>query len=163
MISTTNNTASSFDQPDMASEHESPPNTTTAVVGSLRCVSTNVWKTAENHSLLLERHCDADIIFVQEPFKGFIKVVASTTLPDGEKYYHTSAHRNFLCLGYTENTRVLTYVNTLWRSASPQLRTSIVKHNDVICITLRLLNTREDISFINVYNDTKRLMRSRIF
>ena len=154
MNSTPNNNSSTSGRLDTANDHELTQ-ISERTVGSLRCVSANMRKTSENHSLLLEQNRDADIIFVQEPFKGLIKIVASTTLPDGERYYHISAHRNFMCLGYTKDTRVLFYVNNRWRSASPQLRSSIIKHNDVVCITMRIPGKQEDVSFINVYNDSK--------
>jgi ribonuclease HI len=130
------------------------PSTGTVHTGpSLRCVSANVQKSALNHGLLLENNRDSDIIFVQEPYRGFIKIVSSTSSPDGEDYCHTTAHRSFICLGYSEKTRVLIYVNVRWRSASPQLRTALVRHDDVACVTLRVAG--EEMLFVNVYNDSR--------
>lgn len=121
--------------------------------GTLKCVSANVQKSASNLGLLLERNRDKDVIFVQEPYRGFIKVVASTTNPEGDQYFHTSAHRNFICLGYSDHTRVLTYVNKKWSHASPRTNTKAVNHKDAMCVSLRVGG--EEITFLNVYNDSK--------
>lgn len=119
---------------------------------TLKFVSANVQKSALNHGVLLENNRDADIVFVQEPYKGFIKKIVSTEKPDGEEYCHTTAHRNFLCLGYSRKTRVLVYVNKRWREASPRVRTTLVKHDDVLCVSMRVDGT--EMTFLNVYNDS---------
>lgn len=150
--------ASGHDIPGAGAPHHSvessDPTTNITSVRSLRCISANVRKTSDNLSSLLEKNPDADVIFVQEPFKGMIKIVSSTKNPEGDQYHHTSAHRNFLCLGYSEDTRVLMYINRRWQKASPQLRTASVQHNDTMCVTMQIAG--EELTFLNVYNDSKK-------
>lgn len=120
----------------------------------VQCRSANVQKSRENQGLFLESNRDADILFVQEPFWGYVKMVASTTHKEGEEYIHTVAHRNFICLGYTDKTRVLTYIHKRWQGASPQVRLASIKHDDVLCVTMRMEQGRE-LSLLNVYNDSR--------
>ncbi|KAI0941535.1 hypothetical protein AcW1_003407 [Taiwanofungus camphoratus] len=89
----------------------------------LTCISANVQKSAENTSILLERHRDVDIVCVQEIFWGGIKDVASAKSRDGEAYENTSGHASFKCLGASKDSRVVVYVNKWWALASPQVVT----------------------------------------
>ncbi|KAI0949190.1 hypothetical protein AcW1_008877 [Taiwanofungus camphoratus] len=118
----------------------------------LTCISANVQKSAENMSILLERHRDADIICVQEIFWGRIKDVASAKSRDGEAYENTSAHASFKCLGASKDSRVAVYVNKRWASASPQVVTHSVSHKDCLLVALKLLSG--DFNVLNVYNDS---------
>ncbi|KAI0946572.1 hypothetical protein AcW1_010002 [Taiwanofungus camphoratus] len=119
---------------------------------ALTCISANVQKSAENMSILLERHRDADIICVQEIFWGRIKDVASVKSRDGEAYENTSAHASFKCLGASKDSRVAVYVNKRWASASPQVVTHSVSHKDCLLVALKLLSG--DFNVLNVYNDS---------
>ena len=48
---------------------------------------------------------------------------------------------------------MLVYVHTRWRRASPQVRAAAVKHNDVLCVTMRIGG--REFSFLSVYTDCK--------
>ncbi|KAI0959320.1 hypothetical protein AcW1_004177 [Taiwanofungus camphoratus] len=119
---------------------------------ALTCISANVQKSAENTSILLERHRDADIVCVQEIFWGRIKDVASAKSRDGEAYENTSAHASFKCLGASKDPRVAVYVNKRWASASPQVVTHSVSHKDCLLVALKLPSG--DFNVLNVYNDS---------
>ncbi|KAI0959087.1 hypothetical protein AcW1_004019 [Taiwanofungus camphoratus] len=118
----------------------------------LTCISANVQKSAENTSILLERHRDADIVCVQEIFWGRIKDVASAKSRDGEAYENTSAHASFKCLGASKDSRVAVYVNKRWASASPQVVIHSVSHKDCLLVALKL--SSGDFHVLNVYNDS---------
>ncbi|KAI0696354.1 hypothetical protein BC835DRAFT_1414333 [Cytidiella melzeri] len=51
----------------------------------LHCISANMQKSALNHGLPLKINQDSDVIFVQEPFRGYIKSVASSVNADGDE------------------------------------------------------------------------------
>ncbi|KAI0948216.1 hypothetical protein AcW1_009791 [Taiwanofungus camphoratus] len=118
----------------------------------LTCISANVQKSAENMSILLERHRDANIICVQEIFWGRIKDVASAKSREGEAYENTSAHASFKCLRASKDSRVAIYVNKRWASASPQVVTHSVSHKDCLLVALKLPSG--DFNVLNVYNDS---------
>ncbi|KAI0959141.1 hypothetical protein AcW1_004057 [Taiwanofungus camphoratus] len=118
----------------------------------LTCISANVQKSAENMSILLERHRDADIVCIQKIFWGHIKDVASAKSRDGEAYENTSAHASFKCLGASKDSRVTVYVNKRWASASPQVVTHSISHKDCLLVVLKLLSG--DFNVLNMYNDS---------
>lgn len=88
--------------------------------------------------MLLETNKDADIICVQEIFWGHIKNVASSKKDDGDAYYNTVGHKDFMCLGARKDSRVAVYINRRWAKASPQVRENVIKHDDVLVITMPL-------------------------
>lgn len=118
----------------------------------LLCVSCNVQKSAANTAMILDQYRHADIVCVQEIYWGIIKTVASTVQRDGDDYYNTVNHPGFQCLGAHKDSRVAVYVNRKWVSAGAQVRDTLVKHNDVLCVTLHL--PKGGFTFLNVYNDS---------
>lgn len=118
----------------------------------LRCVSVNVQKSNENTHMLLETNKDTDIICVQEIFWRHIKNVVSSKKDDGDAYYNTVGHKDFMCLGAKKESRVAVYINKRWAKASPQIRENIIKHNDIMVVIMHLLIGQ--FMFINVYNDS---------
>lgn len=121
-------------------------------VQSLICISCNVQKLAQNTVTLLEQNLDADIICIQETYRGTIKRVVSSSNPDGEDYIDTIAHHNFLCISASTELRVAVYLNKKWAIASPSAHRAIIQHSDIVCVTMHL-STRV-FTFLNVYNDS---------
>lgn len=120
----------------------------------LLIVSANVQKSRENTTVLLDRHRDADIICVQEPCWTYVKHIASSTSKDGDPTFHTVHHKNFITLGASEKSRVVTYVHReRWESASPRVRLACLNHRDAICVTLS--TAEREFSFLNIYNDPR--------
>lgn len=120
----------------------------------LKCVSTNVQKSVDNLTVLLERHRDDDIVCVQEPPWMVIKRVASSKSKDGEEYLNTVANRYFVCLGASATSRVCTYVNKRWAASGPRIVPLPRVCPDVQCIALTINKT--NVAFLNVYNDSKK-------
>jgi hypothetical protein len=121
--------------------------------GHLVCISANVQKSRENTVHLLETHLDADIVLVQECFYGYIKHVVSSTQSDGDEYRETVSHRNFSCLRIAgDKARVAVYIHRRWAHTSPSIRTSLVSHRDILCITMQFSN--KEFTFLNVYNES---------
>ena len=123
-------------------------------VSHLSFASCNVQRSAENTTLFLEQHHTADFVFVQEIYWGAIKTVASSVSADGEVYRNTVAHREFLVLGAHEQSRVAVYVHRRWQHCLPRLRDDLIRHNDVICVTLT--TPTGPLTVLNVYNDAQR-------
>lgn len=120
----------------------------------LRIVCANVQRSRDNMHVLLDRYRDADVICIQEPCWTFVKVVASSSSPEGDPTFDTAHHRNFITLGAAESSRVVTYVHReRWASASPRVRASALRHDDAMCVTLNIAG--REVSFLNVYNDPK--------
>ena len=117
-------------------------------------VSCNVQKSAPNMVHLLEQYRTRDVIFVQEPYWGFIKNVATSvdangvpfgsmgftpeaaghTQSDGIPYDNTIAHTNFICLGAKEGSRVCTFIHKRLLDQRVRLRTDLVNHPDAMCV-----------------------------
>lgn len=69
--------------------------------------------------MFLENNCDTNILFIQEPFKGYIKIIASSDNSEGKSYYYTVTHQNFLYLEYSINTRELIYIHKSCNRLAP--------------------------------------------
>lgn len=123
-----------------------------AVLEPLRCVSANVQKSNKNIQVLLKTNSDADIICIQEIYWGHIKNITSSKNADGDEYHNTIGHKNFLCLGAKESSCMAVYINKHWAKSSPQVRENVIKHNDVLVVTLHLPTGQ--LTFVNAYNDS---------
>lgn len=126
----------------------------TAESAKLIIISANVQKSRDNMHALLEQHQDADIICVQEPCWGYVKHIVSSTSKEGDPTNGTAHHRRFLTLGAAEASRVVVFVQReKWARASPRVRSTSIKHDDVLCISISIDGS--DFSFLNVYNDSR--------
>ena len=106
--------------------------------------------------VLLESHRDHDIIFVQEPYWGFIKNVVNSKDNNKDKgvpYFQTAGHSNFVCLGASEKSRVCTFVHKRLTTQKHKVRNDLVKHKDILLIEITMAIST--IRMLNVYNDSR--------
>ena len=103
-------------------------------------------------TILLEQFAGtAELIFIQEPYFGFIRRVASSTNADGEEVEGTQIHPSWSLLKRGGPTRVAVYVSKRLSYLMPKLRTDLVNHQDILLISL---GEGDDLRyFMNVYND----------
>ncbi|TFK79485.1 hypothetical protein K466DRAFT_505463, partial [Polyporus arcularius HHB13444] len=120
----------------------------------LRIACNNVNHTPTQSHFLLEslvRSCD--VLFVQEPYYGPIKTVASNSDPAGEVLIGTQVHPAWLLMETRTPARVCAYVNRELADLRPQLCAHVVNHRDMILISLTI--DRKVHYFLNVYNDDR--------
>jgi hypothetical protein len=98
------------------------PDRQTNIGSVLTCIYTNIQKSHENTSLLLERNLDADIIHIVKAGWFHIKNIPSSKCKDGNPYYGPVHHQNFICLGVLKQSQVATYINRKWANANPRIQ-----------------------------------------
>ncbi|KAI0720225.1 Endonuclease/exonuclease/phosphatase, partial [Cerioporus squamosus] len=118
----------------------------------LRVACNNVNHTPNQSHFLLEsmvRTCD--ILFVQEPYYGPIKRVASNSDPAGDVLVGTQVHPAWILMETRTPARVCAYVNRELNELRPQLCSHVVDHRDMILISLTI--DKQVHYLLNVYND----------
>ena len=119
----------------------------------LLCATYNCCKSANNVASFLEAYSHLDVIFVQEIPIYLIRHLPSPLTKEGVPLYDAPLHYNWTCIqSKHEKRRVATYVNKRRASMFPKIRTDIIDHPDMICVSLSLTDGSEAY-FLNVYND----------
>ena len=118
----------------------------------IRVLSHNVNHTpAQSHAILESLVNECDVIFMQEPYYGPIKTVASNTNPAGDVLVGTQVHPAWMPIETRTPARVCAYVNRELLGLRPQLCDQVVSHPDMLLLSLTAGGNTW--YFLNVYND----------
>ena len=118
----------------------------------IRVLSHNVNHTpAQSHAILESLVNECDVIFIQEPYYGPIKTVASNTNPAGDVLVGTQVHPSWMLIETRTPARVCAYVNRELLGLRPQLCDQVVSHPDMLLLSLTAGGNTW--YFLNVYNN----------
>lgn len=84
---------------------------------------------------------------------GLIKHVPSATDPNGDEFFNTTRHSNFICLGAHEKSSVCIHINKRLTASMPRMLNNIIIHDDICMISIETASGWKNI--INIYNRSK--------